>query len=84
MEAKNGSFGFDSVDVYDEIKRHELIAYTLADERKVKVTFTKNNDVEAKVVETFEAESTNPLEMQRDGWQAILDNFRKYVESQKL
>ena len=81
MEAKDGSFGFDFVGVYDEIRRNELIAYTIADERKVRVTFTKNNDVETKVVETFEAESTNPLEMQRDGWQAILNNFKKHVEA---
>ena len=83
MKAKDGSFGFDFAGVYDEIKRNELIAYTLDDERKVKVTFTKNNDVETKVVETFEAESTNSLEMQRGGWQAILDNFKKYVEASR-
>jgi len=47
----------------------------------VQVTFTKNNDVETTIVETFEAESTNPLEMQRGGWQAILDNFKIYVEA---
>jgi uncharacterized protein YndB with AHSA1/START domain len=58
-------------------KRNELIAYTLDDERKVKVTFTENDDVETRVVETFEAESTNSVEMQRSGWQAILDNFKK-------
>jgi uncharacterized protein YndB with AHSA1/START domain len=81
MEARDGSSGFDFAGVYDEIKRNELIAYTLDDERRVKVTFTKNNDIETKVVETFEAESTNPPEMQRAGWQAILDNFKKYVEA---
>ena len=81
MEAKDGSFGFDFAGVYDEIKKNELIAYTIDDERKVRVTFTKNNNVETKVVETFEAESTNPVEMQRGGWQAILDNFKKYVEA---
>jgi uncharacterized protein YndB with AHSA1/START domain len=81
MESKDGSFGFDFVGVYDEIRRNELIAYTIADERKVRVTFTKNNDVETKVVETFEAESTNPLEIQRDGWQAILNNFKKHIEA---
>jgi uncharacterized protein YndB with AHSA1/START domain len=79
MEARDGSFGFGGV--YDEIKRNELIAYTIDDKRRVKVTFTKNNDVETKVVETFEAESTNPIEMQRSGWQAILDSFKKYVEA---
>lgn len=83
MEARDGKFGFDFVGTYDEIKRNELIAYTIEDGRKVKVTFTKNEDAETEVVETFEAESTNPPEMQRDGWQAILENFRKYVESQK-
>ena len=81
MEAKDGSFGFDFVGVYDEIKMNELIAYTLDDEREAQVTFIKNNDVETTIVETFEAESTNPLEMQRGGWQAILDNFKKYVEA---
>jgi uncharacterized protein YndB with AHSA1/START domain len=74
MEAKDGSFGFDFAGVYDEIKRNELIAYTIDDGRKVKVTFTKNNDAETKVVETFEAESTNPIEMQRDGWQPLFFN----------
>jgi uncharacterized protein YndB with AHSA1/START domain len=81
MEARDGSFGFDFTGIYDEIKRNELIACTMDDERKVKVTFKKNNDVETRVAETFEAESTNPLEMQRGGWQAILDNFKKYVET---
>ena len=81
MEAKDGSFGFDFAGVYDEIIRNELIAYTIDDERKVNVTFRKNNDGETVVVETFEAENTNPLEMQRGGWQSILDNFKKYVES---
>jgi uncharacterized protein YndB with AHSA1/START domain len=81
MQAKDGSFGFDFVGVYDEIRRNELIAYTIANERKVRVTFTKNDDVETKVVETSKAESTNPLEMQRDGWQAILNNFKKHVEA---
>lgn len=83
MEAKDGSFGFDFVGTYDEIKRNELIAYTIEDGRKVKVTFIKNSDSETKVVETFEAENTNSLEMQRAGWQAILDNFRRYVEASK-
>lgn len=81
MEAKDGSFGFDFVGVYDEIKMNELISYTLDDEREVQVTFMKNNDVETTIVETFEAESTNSLEMQRAGWEAILDNFKKYVEA---
>jgi uncharacterized protein YndB with AHSA1/START domain len=81
MEAKDGSSGFDFVGTYDEIKTNESIAYTIEDKRKVKVTFAKNSDVQTTVVETFEAEGTNPFEMQRAGWQAILDNFKKYVET---
>jgi uncharacterized protein YndB with AHSA1/START domain len=82
MEAKDGSFGFDFGGVYDEVKTNELISYTMGDGRKVKVTFKGNNN-ETKVTETFEAESTNPIEMQRSGWQSILDNFKKYTESIK-
>ena len=79
MEAKDGSFGFDFGGVYDEVKTNELIEYTLGDGRKVVINFTGNGN-ETKVVVTFEAESTNSLEMQRGGWQAIMDNFKKYVE----
>lgn len=80
MEAKDGSFGFDFGGVYDEIKNNDLIAYTLGDGRKVKIVFTSIGN-ETKVVETFDPESENPIEMQRDGWQAILNNFKKYVET---
>jgi uncharacterized protein YndB with AHSA1/START domain len=80
MEAKDGSMGFDFGGVYDEVKTNELIAYTLGDGRKVKVTFTKQGNA-TKVVTTFEAENENPVEMQRGGWQAILDNFKKYTET---
>ena len=80
MEAKDGSFGFDFGGVYDKLKENELIEYTIGDGRKVKITFS-NNGTETKVVETFEAENTNSIEMQKDGWQAILDNFRKYTET---
>ncbi len=67
MEAKDGSFAFDYGGVYDEVKTNELIAYTIGDGRKVKVTFT-GNGTETKVVETFEAENTNSIEVQRGGW----------------
>jgi uncharacterized protein YndB with AHSA1/START domain len=80
MEAKDGSFGFDFGGVYDEVKQHEIIAYTIGDGRKVKVIFSPEGDG-TKVVETFDAEGTHSIEMQRDGWQAILDNFKKYAES---
>ena len=79
MEAKDGSFGFDFGGIYDVVTPNEYIAYTLGDDRKVNVVFTEE-DGETKVVQTFEAESENPVEMQRMGWQAILDNFKKYVE----
>lgn len=79
MEAKDGSFGFDFGGVYDDVREHKHIAYTLGDERKVTVTFAANGN-QTKVTETFEAESQNPVEMQRGGWQAILDNFKTYTE----
>ncbi len=79
MEAKDGTMGFDFVGVYDNIKTNELIEYTIADGRKVEISFTIE-DGKTKVVETFEAESTHSIKIQRDGWQAILDNFKKYTE----
>lgn len=80
MEAKDGSTGFDFTGTYDTVKNKELIAYTIDDSRKVKIQFMDTGD-QTKVVETFEAENENPIEMQRDGWQAILDNFKKYTEA---
>ena len=80
MEAKDGSFGFDFGGVYDNVKKNELIEYTMGDGRKVQVTFSPAGD-QTKIVETFDAEATNSVEMQRGGWQAILDNFKKYTES---
>jgi uncharacterized protein YndB with AHSA1/START domain len=79
MEAKDGSFGFDFSGVYDEVELHKRISYVLGDERTVKITF-ESNGVTTKVSETFVAENENPIEMQRAGWQAILDNFKQYVE----
>ena len=80
MEAKDGSFGFDFGGVYDEVKPNEYIEYTLGDGRKVKVNFSKQGN-QTSVVEAFEAENQNPVELQKNGWQAILDNFKKYTES---
>jgi uncharacterized protein YndB with AHSA1/START domain len=80
MEAKDGSFGFDFGGVYDEVKTNELIEYTMGDGRKVIVQFTSNGN-ETKVVETFDAENENPVDFQKSGWQAILDNFKKYTEA---
>ncbi|MBA2248557.1 MAG: SRPBCC domain-containing protein [Chitinophagaceae bacterium] len=80
MEAKDGSMGFDFGGEYDDVKNNEIIEYTLGDKRKVKVTFTTLGET-TKVSETFEAESMNSVELQRGGWQAILDNFKKYTEA---
>ena len=80
MEAKDGSAGFDFGGIYDEVKTNELIEYTIGDGRKVKVIFSANGD-QTKVTETFETENMHSSEMQRTGWQAILDNFKKYTES---
>ena len=82
MEAKDGSFGFDFGGTYDEVKQHERVAYTMGDGRKVKVEF-KVNEGSTTVTETFDAESTHSVEMQQQGWQAIMDNFKSYVESRK-
>ena len=80
MEAKDGSFGFDFVGEYTKVEEYKTIEYTMGDGRKVKIDFTPQGDT-TKVVETFDAESTNSIELQRGGWQAILDNFKKHTES---
>lgn len=80
MEAKDGSFGFDFGGVYDEVKANELIGYTMEDGRKAKIVFASADD-RTKIVIDFDAETENPIELQRDGWQAILDNFKKYVQT---
>lgn len=79
MEAKDGSFGFDFTATYDNIEEGKLISYTLDDGRKVITTFENAGD-KTKVETVFEAENSNPIEMQRDGWQAILNNFKKHTE----
>jgi uncharacterized protein YndB with AHSA1/START domain len=80
MEAKDGSMGFDFEAVYTQIIYHKKIASTLSDERTVEVNFEPTL-TGVKVIQTFEAENQNPVEMQQMGWQAILNNFKKHVES---
>lgn len=80
MEARDGSMGFDFEGTYDKVKPNEYIAYTMGDGRKVTVTFTAK-DNGTYVEETFEAENQNPEDFQKAGWQAILDNFKNYAES---
>ena len=79
MAAKDGSMSFDFAGVYTKVDAHKLIEYKLGDEREVSVKFSSNGN-ETKVVETFDPESQNPIDMQRGGWQAILNNFKKYAE----
>ena len=79
MEAKDGSSGFEFSGKYNNIQYCKFIEYILDDERKVQVLFEPDGN-ETKVTETFEAEHTNSIELQKTGWQAILDNFKIYVE----
>ena len=79
MEAKDSSMGFDLIGTYDSITTNELIAYSLEDSRKVKIDFTFNH-FQTTISETFEAENTHPPELQKSGWQSILDNLKKYTE----
>lgn len=79
MEAKDGSVGFDFGGEYDAITPNEYIEYTIGDGRKVKTSFKADGN-KTTITETFEPEDTNSTEMQKGGWQAILDNFKKYTE----
>ena len=80
MEAKDGSFGFDFRGTYTEVVPKARIAYTFGD-RTANVEFLEEgNEIEVRI--TFDAEEENPVEKQRDGWQSILENFRKHVVSE--
>lgn len=80
MAAKDGSMAFDFHGVYDVVETNKHISYTLGDDRKVQIDFTKGEDG-VFITQSFEAENMNPLEMQQGGWQAILTNFKHYTES---
>ncbi len=80
MEAKDGSMGFDFGGTYDSVIPNQYLAFTLDDNRKVQVRFERK-DNQTEVTETFEAETTNAADLQQDGWQAILNHFKQYVES---
>ena len=79
MEAKDGSFGFDFAGTYTRIVPQELIEYAFGD-RTAQVTFTDDAGG-VRVEVSFEAETTHTPEQQREGWQAILENFRRHVEA---
>lgn len=80
MEAKDGRFGFDFEGTYATVKNNELIEYFLDDARKVQIRF-ESADNKTMITETFDPENENSLELQQTGWQAILDNFKIYTES---
>lgn len=80
MEAKDGSMGFDFEAVYDEVNPVDSFTYTMPDGRRVDVTFTENNS-STDVTVVFDPENIHPVEFQQAGWQAILDNYKKYTEN---
>jgi len=80
MEAKDGSFGFDFRAIYDEIIDQKKITYTMEDGRKATTLF-EDMEGRTKVATAFDPESQNSVEMQKQGWQAILDSFKRYAES---
>jgi uncharacterized protein YndB with AHSA1/START domain len=80
MAAKDGSSSFDFGGTYNEVIPFEKITYTIGDGRKVEIIFKQEGE-SVRITETFDPESQNPEDMQRSGWQAILDNFKKHVEN---
>ena len=81
MEARDGSMGFDFAGVYTSVQPLEQFEYILGDERRVTVSFEAISGEQTKVTEIFDPETVNPEELQRGGWQAILDNYTKHVET---
>ena len=81
MESKDGKYGFDFWGIHDEVEPFHLLASTLGDERKMRVVFEPVARG-TRIVETFEAEGENSVELQRQGWQAILDSYHRYMEKQ--
>ncbi len=80
MEAKDGSMGFDFEGIYTRVDKYAALEYKMEDGRVVKVIFNDENN-KTTIIEEFDAESENPVEMQRAGWQAILDNFKRHAEA---
>ena len=79
MAAKDGSFAFDFEGTYTRVEQYKLIEYVLGDGRRVSIAFSPEGDG-TKISETFDTEASNPIEMQRAGWQAILNNFKIHTE----
>ena len=80
MEARDGSSGFDFTGKYNKVELYKLINYVIDDGRKVHIIFDENNN-ETAITESFEAENLNSVELQKKGWQTIMDSFKKYVET---
>lgn len=83
MEAKDGSFGFDFEGTYDKVDLHKEIAYTMSDGRTASTVF-EEKDGKTILATTFDAETENDPEFQKQGWQAILNSFVKYVETKSI
>lgn len=79
MASKDGTMSFDFEGEYTKVENHSMIEYKLEDNRKIDVYFVSLDDG-VEIIESFDPENENSEEMQREGWQAILDNFKKYVE----
>ena len=82
MQAKDGSFGFDFIATFTKINPYKHYTYVLDDQRVVTVTL-KETKQGVLVTEVFDPENENPMEMQREGWQAILNSFKNFIEKQK-
>jgi uncharacterized protein YndB with AHSA1/START domain len=80
MAAKDGSFSFNFEGIYTEVTLHKSLSYILADGRKVQINFEENAD-SVTITESFDPENENTLELQQNGWQAILNNFKNYIEN---
>lgn len=80
MASKDGMMSFDFEGIYTNVIEYSVIEYKISDGRKVKVTFVATKNA-VEITESFEPENQNPIEMQRQGWQNILDNFKEYTES---
>jgi uncharacterized protein YndB with AHSA1/START domain len=81
MEAIDGSEGFDFSGKYTHVEENRMLAYEMEDGRRVRIEFESENNGDTKVTETFDAEEENPMDMQQQGWQSILNNFKSYCES---
>lgn len=80
MEAKDGSMGFNFSGTYTEVLTNRSLAYTIDDGRRTTILLIETPDG-VRIVESFDAGPDNPIEIQRSGWQAILNNFKRYAES---